>query len=84
MLWEGLKLMLLGMGFVLVFLSLVLLAMQILGAWFRRFHLLPEGGAVPLAKKTAPDEQLIAVIGAAIQAWRLQQPDQNHANSRPR
>lgn len=71
---EGLELMVFGMGFVIVFLTVLVFATtfmsKIVGKYF------PEAPAVPKAKKAvaaAPagnDDELIAVMTAAVHKYR--------------
>lgn len=74
LLQQGVDLMLLGMGTVFVFLTLLVIATTLMSAVTRRYFLEPEP---ELAKKPAPataaatvDARLLAVIKAAIDRHR--------------
>jgi oxaloacetate decarboxylase gamma subunit len=70
---QGIELMLFGMGTVYVFLALLVVATQILSAFFKHY-VKPEPQPVmpPAGKKNAlaNDDQLVAVISAAIHKYR--------------
>ncbi|MBU2711429.1 OadG family protein [Zooshikella harenae] len=78
---EGLYLMLLGMGFVFVFLTLLIYATELMSAVVQKYFpekLIPAKlakiGPVPAE---AEDTQLIAVISAAIQQYRKKHTDRD-------
>ena len=70
---QGVELMLYGMGTVFVFLAVLIVAMTIMSSLMQRY-VKPVPAAVPPSaqRKTATnnDEQLIAVISAAIHKYR--------------
>ena len=71
---EGLELMVFGMGFVAVFLTLLVFATTGMSAVASKY--LPEAPAQPKAKKAAPaaasasNDELIAVMTAAVHKYR--------------
>ncbi|WP_415899195.1 OadG family protein [Neptuniibacter sp. QD48_11] len=71
---EGLELMVFGMGFVVVFLTLLVFATSGMSKVVGKFF--PEAPAQPKAKKTAPasagnnNDELIAVMTAAVHKHR--------------
>ncbi|PIE24954.1 MAG: oxaloacetate decarboxylase [Neptuniibacter caesariensis] len=70
---EGLNLMIFGMGFVAVFLTLLVFATTGMSKVVGRFF--PEAAAQPKAKKATPaasnnDDELIAVMTAAVHKYR--------------
>jgi oxaloacetate decarboxylase gamma subunit len=65
---QGLELMLFGMGTVVVFLTLLVLATTALSAFILRFAPMPV--AVDSGKETTDDPLLLAVITAAIKKHR--------------
>lgn len=71
---EGLNLMVFGMGFVVVFLTLLVFATTGMSKVVDKFF--PEAPAQPAAKKTAPaaaannNDELIAVMTAAVHKYR--------------
>ena len=77
LLQQGIELMLYGMGTVLTFLVLLILATTIMSSLLKRF-----GKAEPAVKSTAAtktpgnDDQLIAVISAAIHKYRARHKKQ--------
>ncbi|MBU2707638.1 OadG family protein [Zooshikella marina] len=78
---EGLYLMLLGMGFVFVFLTLLVYATEFMSAVVQKFF--PEKIMLAKLAKASPvptdaeDTQLIAVISAAIQQYRKKHTDRD-------
>ena len=71
LLQQGVELMLYGMGTVFTFLALLIIATTVMSAVLQRFAK-PEPVASPAAKPatTAKDDQLVAVISAAIHKYR--------------
>ena len=67
---QGLELMLFGMGSVVIFLSLLVLATNLMSSLMARF-IPPQEETVPEALAT--DAQLLAVISAAIHQHRSRQ-----------
>jgi oxaloacetate decarboxylase gamma subunit len=71
---EGLELMVFGMGFVIVFLTLLVFATTGMSKVVSKYF--PEAPAVPKAKKAAPaapagnSDELIAVMTAAVHKYR--------------
>lgn len=72
---EGINLMIFGMGFVAVFLTLLVFATTGMSKVVGKFF--PEAPAQPKAKKAAPaaakagnDDELIAVMTAAVHKYR--------------
>lgn len=69
---EGLSLMAFGMGFVFVFLTLLVIATTLMSRLVMRFAPAPAKTAPP--HPTAPparaDDELMAVIGAAVHRYR--------------
>ena len=72
---EGLELMVFGMGFVVVFLTLLVFATTAMSAVVGKYF--PEAPAVPKAKKAVPaaaaagnNDELIAVMTAAVHKHR--------------
>ncbi|MGI0119988.1 OadG family protein [Zooshikella sp. RANM57] len=78
---EGLYLMLLGMGFVFVFLTLLVYATELMSIIVQKYF--PEKLIPTKLAKTGPvpaeteDTQLIAVISAAIQQYRKKHTDRD-------
>jgi len=75
LLGEGLNLMMFGMGFVFVFLSLLVVAMTVMGKLVERFAPVPLAASArpaPVAAAPAPEEdsELTAVMAAAIHRFR--------------
>ena len=66
LLWQGLELMVFGMGTVLVFLTLLVLVTTVMSRIARRLEL-PAPASPPLAEPSAP---VLAAIAAAIHAHR--------------
>jgi len=73
MLAEGFQLMLFGMGFVFVFLSLLIISTtamsKIVTRWFPELPA-PESKPNPAAITAAQDESLLVVISAAVHRYR--------------
>ena len=68
---QGVELMLYGMGTVFVFLALLILATVLMSAVVARFFKPEPSPVLPSAKTAvANDEQLVAVISAAIHKYR--------------
>jgi oxaloacetate decarboxylase gamma subunit len=68
---QGVELMLFGMGTVLTFLVLLIIATTTMSALLQRFAKPePTASAVPATKASNNDEHLIAVISAAIHKYR--------------
>ena len=70
---EGLNLMVYGMGFVFVFLTLLVIVTTLMSKMVNRF--LPEPIAEPKAKASAPqssgnNDELLAVLTAAVHKYR--------------
>ncbi len=73
---QGLELMLYGMGTVVVFLSLLVVATGAMSSLIERFFVEPQPAARPTsqpAAKPADDGELIAVISAAVARHRQRQ-----------
>jgi len=74
LLWEGINLMVIGMGAVFVFLILLVFATSVMSSLIAKF--LPESDqpslppSVPVAPSATADAQLVAIITAAIQRHR--------------
>lgn len=70
MLWEGINLMLIGMGTVFLFLTLLVFCVQIMSRLIGRYF--PEAAPVP-APAPAPDrrqEEVLAAVSAAVHHHR--------------
>jgi oxaloacetate decarboxylase (Na+ extruding) subunit gamma len=70
---EGLALMGLGMGFVFVFLTVLVITTTLMSLLLRRFAPEPAKPATGAARPPAPaqqDDELMAVIGAALHRYR--------------
>ncbi|MGB0663573.1 MAG: OadG family protein [Pontibacterium sp.] len=71
---EGLNLMVFGMGFVFVFLTLLVFVTTGMSAFVSRFFPapapVPAKKAAPAPTKSANDDQLVAVISAAVHQYR--------------
>ncbi len=69
---QGIELMLYGMGTVFTFLALLIVATKVMSALVQRFVKPEPLPATPVPRQLAAekDEQLIAVIGAAIHKYR--------------
>lgn len=68
---QGIELMLYGMGTVLTFLVLLIIATTVMSSLLHRFAKPePIESAAPAAKAANNDEHLIAVISAAIHKYR--------------
>ncbi|MDG1292601.1 MAG: OadG family transporter subunit [Pseudomonadales bacterium] len=68
---QGIELMLYGMGTVLTFLVLLIIATTVMSALLQRFAKPePTASAAPASKASSNDEHLIAVISAAIHKYR--------------
>jgi oxaloacetate decarboxylase gamma subunit len=67
---RGVELMLVGMGTVFTFLTLLVLATSLMSVAVRRFF--PESAAAPEGTAAAPGEEgeLLAVVSAAVTAYR--------------
>lgn len=73
LLWEGVNLMMIGMGAVFVFLVLLVFATSIMSSLISRFLPEPQIPSTPTATGQPPqanDGQLMAVIAAAIHRHR--------------
>ncbi|KDE40512.1 MAG: OadG family protein [Nitrincola lacisaponensis] len=80
---EGLSLMVFGMGFVVVFLTLLVIATSLMSRLVMRFEPAPvpvtaaKKGSAPAAPSGQPDDQvLIAVMTAALKKFRADRNDQ--------
>ncbi|MHB0776684.1 OadG family protein [Halomonas sp. WWR20] len=69
---EGFSLMAFGMGFVFVFLSVLVIAMSVMSRLVMRFA--PQAAPAPRKARAAAsdDTELVAVISAAVQRYRRQ------------
>lgn len=65
---RGVELMLVGMGTVFTFLTLLVLSTSLMTAAVRRF--LPETSALPAGGAPASEGELLAVVSAAVTAYR--------------
>ena len=72
---QGLDLMLYGMGTVFVFLTVLVFATRAMSALVGRFEPEPAPVAAQPPRAAAADEQLLAVISAAIHAHRQSRKD---------
>ncbi|MGR5360203.1 OadG family protein [Vibrio mediterranei] len=73
---EGLNLMTLGMGFVFTFLVFLVFAVKTMSRFLGRFHIEPTPAPHKKACTTKPssnDDQLVAVITAAIHHQKIKQ-----------
>ncbi|MCG9706126.1 OadG family protein [Photobacterium damselae] len=73
---EGLNLMTLGMGFVFTFLVFLVFAIKAMSRFLGRFHVAPTSlppKKVCVAKPSSDDNQLVAVIAAAIYHQKIKQ-----------
>ena len=78
LLQDGLALMALGMGFVFVFLTVLVISVTLMSKLIRRFQPLPvtPGSVENTSPATAADNQdneTIAVISAAVHRYRMRQ-----------
>ncbi len=79
---QGVELMLFGMGTVIVFLGLLVLATTVMSRLVSRYFPEPEPAPAPVRvagpTSAAPDDELVAVISAAIHQHRnRRRQDQN-------
>lgn len=75
LLQEGLGLMALGMGFVFVFLGVLVFSLTLMSGVIRRFQPIPAPAAPrastqPAAKAASQDDETLAVISAAVHRYR--------------
>lgn len=75
LLHEGLGLMALGMGFVFVFLAILVFSLTVMSGVIRRFQPAPApaghpGHAKSAAKTVSQDDETLAVISAAVHRYR--------------
>ena len=67
--WEGLKLLILGMGGVFIFLAVLIQLMRVSAAFFVKYaHLFPEEKPAAAKPAAGNEEEQIAVAIAAIKA----------------
>lgn len=76
--FEGVNLMVLGMGFVFIFLVFLIFATNLMSKSVTRFAPLPivpvkKSKSKPTTKTALQDEQLLAVLSAAIHHHQIQQ-----------
>ena len=72
---QGVDLMLVGMGTVFTFLTLLVGATSAMSALVERFLPEPDPAAVIASGSSRPDPELVAAIGAAVAAYREHHED---------
>ena len=75
LLQEGLGLMALGMGFVFVFLGVLVFSLTLMSGVITRFQpasapVAPRGNSKPKASPASQDDETLAVISAAVHRYR--------------